>query len=194
MATALVFGVQRADFPWYVRERPALSMTRRSAREESFEAFFLDQYDIIARSVAFVCGDRDRAADATQEAFIRAYARWSKVRRYENPSAWVRRIAINISRDTHRSETRRRRREERVAGPTHVPSSVDEPGAGVLDLLEGLPDRQRAIAALFYLDDLPVAEISAALDIAEGTVRFHLNQARAALRQQLDERSTDHAR
>lgn len=169
-------------------------MTRRSEREESFDAFFLDQYDVIARSVAFVCGDRDRAADATQEAFIRAYARWSKVRRYENPGAWIRRIAINISRDTHRSETRRRRREERVAETTEESVVAAESHTGVLELLDGLPDRQRAIAALYYLDDLPVTEISAALDIAEGTVRFHLNQARTTLRERMDERSTDHAR
>ena len=42
-----------------------------------------------------------------------------------------------------------------------------------------LPDRQRSIAALYYLDDLSVADISDTLDIAEGTVRFHLSQARA---------------
>ena len=49
-----------------------------------------------------------------------------------------------------------------------------------------LPDRQRAIAGLFYVEDLSVAEIAATLDIAEGTVRFHLSQARDRMRSVLE--------
>lgn len=159
-------------------------MTRR--RRSEFDQFFLAHYDGIVRSVTFVCGDRERAADATQEAFIRAFDRWTRVRKYGNPAAWVRRIAINVTRDEHRSVSRRARREELAEGP---PTELPGPDAGdrldsspALDALRSLPDRQRAIAALYYLDDLSVADISETLAIAEGTVRFHLSQARARLR------------
>ncbi len=163
-------------------------MRRGDEREAEFETFFVEQYDAVAQSVRFVCGDAERANDATQEAFIRAYARWNRIRRYDNAGAWVRRIAINISRDAHRADTRRSRREERAAPP--IPSSphqVDD-HSSVLDLLEKLPERQRAVAALYYLDDMAVAEISTVLDIAEGTVRFHLSEAHARLREHLDRR------
>jgi RNA polymerase sigma-70 factor (ECF subfamily) len=53
-----------------------------------------------------------------------------------------------------------------------------------------LPDRQRAVATLYYVEDLSVAEIAEALDIAPGTVRFHLSEAREQLRSLLEE--TDH--
>jgi len=166
-----------------------LTMSDRDERELEFERFFVDHYDAIAQSVAFVCGDAERANDATQEAFIKAYSRWNKVRRYDNVGAWIRRIAINATRDAHRADTRRSRREERAAPP---PNPVWEAGESSLELLGHLPDRQRAVAALYYLDDMPIAEISAVLDIAEGTVRFHLSQARSQLRQHL-ERSHDRA-
>jgi RNA polymerase sigma-70 factor (ECF subfamily) len=165
-----------------------LTMRRSEERDAEFETFFVEQYDAIVQSVTFVCGDAERASDATQEAFIRAYARWNKIRRYDNAGAWVRRIAINISRDAHRADSRRSRREERASPP--APSSPHEVNDhdSVLRILENLPERQRAVAALFYLEDMAVTEISALLDIAEGTVRFHLSEAHSRLREHLDRR------
>ncbi len=104
------------------------------------------------------------------------------ISQYQNPSVWVRRIAINVSRDLHRSNQRRIRREQRHAVP-EIAEPVDACGDGsALRLLQGLPEQQRAVAALYYLDDLSVAAIADLLAIAEGTVRFHLSQARNRLR------------
>ena len=174
---------------WLARMRAQGAFVIQRRRSE-FDRFFLANYDSVVRSVTFVCGDAERAADATQTAFIRAYDRWHRVRRYGNPAAWVRRIAINVTRDEHRSATRRARREVLAMDPETTLPGPDAAerfdSSPVLDSLRSLPDRQREIAALYYLDDLPVAEISETLDIAEGTVRFHLSQARARLRLQLD--------
>jgi len=49
-----------------------------------------------------------------------------------------------------------------------------------------LPKRQAQAVALYYLEDLPVAEIAATLGAAEGTVRASLHKARAALARRLD--------
>jgi RNA polymerase sigma-70 factor (ECF subfamily) len=157
-------------------------MTGRKGRSE-FEHFFLAHYDAVARSVGFVCGDHEVASDATQEAFLRAYKHWSKVRKYDNPVSWVRRIAINVTRDEHRSAQRRERRERLNGGQPRDVAPPDTHGSQALESLMALPDRQRAVAALFYLDDLSTAEIAEILDIAEGTVRFHLSQARTRLRE-----------
>jgi RNA polymerase sigma-70 factor (ECF subfamily) len=152
--------------------------------DDEFEQFFLGHFASVAASVRHVCGDAERASDATQEAFIRAYRRWNRLRDYDNPAAWVRRIAINVTRDVHRSESRRTQRELRNT-PAELHAPALDPAGTPIDLLAALPDRQRAIAALYYLDDVPVGEISELLGIAEGTVRFHLSQARATLRTQL---------
>lgn len=155
-------------------------MTRRAGRTDEFEAFFVGQFESIVRSVTFVCGDAERATDAVQEAFIKAYSRWGRLRRYDEPAAWVRRIAINATRDMHRSESRRSQREQRARGPEAVVDAIPDDSA--LDLLAALPDRQRAVAALFYVDDLGTGEIAELLGISEGTVRFHLSEARERLR------------
>jgi RNA polymerase sigma-70 factor (ECF subfamily) len=66
------------------------------------------------------------------------------------------------------------------------PPDVD----GFWSLVRRLPDRQAAAVALYYLDDLSVADIADALGCAEGTAKAHLHQARQTLGQQLrDEES-----
>ena len=99
------------------------------------------QHKILGLIVRFV-HDSHEAQDVAQEAFIKAYARWPKIRSYDVPSAWVRRVAINLSRDSHRSERRRRRREL----PHHVSDAVSPADQIVGDdsahrLLAGLPRR-----------------------------------------------------
>lgn len=157
-----------------------------SIPEPEFERFFLDHYERLVNSLTAIVGDRELARDCVQEAFIKASARWRRIRRYDDPAGWVRRVAINRSRDVHRAGRRRKRRETLVAPQTYQP--IDD-GAGLvagsmrlIDLLRTLPDQQRSAAGLFYIEDLSVAEIATAMGISVGAVKFHLNQARSTLR------------
>ena len=63
-----------------------------------------------------------------------------------------------------------------------------ELGAAVADLTP----QQRAVVALHYLDDLPVAEVAAAMSLSEGAVKYHLHQARGRLRATLGPDQPDH--
>src|SRR5687768_11021373 len=47
--------------------------------ERSFDSFYRTHRPAVAKAVAFALGDVDLAADATDEAFVRAYERWTKV-------------------------------------------------------------------------------------------------------------------
>jgi RNA polymerase sigma-70 factor (ECF subfamily) len=173
-------------------DRPGRAM----ASDPDFDRFFLTHYDGLVRSLTAITGDRDRASDCVQEAFVRAFARWRRIRRYDNPVTWVRRVAINLSRDANRSDTRRRRREDHVEaeGAGFVPSPAERVVADMefVDLLSNLTPQQRAVAALFYLEDLPIAEIAVSLGLSAGTVKFHLNKARASLKSTLETEAADH--
>jgi RNA polymerase sigma-70 factor (ECF subfamily) len=155
--------------------------------DDEFERFFLANYDAVLRVLVLTTGDRERATDATQEAFIRAYARWSKIRGYESPAAWVRRVALNASRDSFRSDRQRRRREESspaVADSFQQDRYLTE--SSVHELLAALPARQREVATFYYVDDRSVAEIASILEVNEGTVKSHLSAARERLRVVID--------
>lgn len=56
----------------------------------------------------------------------------------------------------------------------------------VRDAIATLPAKQRAAMALFYTEDLSVAEIAIALDVPPGTVKTRLMHARRNVRAQLE--------
>ncbi len=163
--------------------------------DAEFDRFFCQHYPGVVRSLTVITGNAEVAADCTQEAFIRAYARWGRVRRYASPTAWVRRVAINLANDSFRSDARRRRREDRFeSGQPHVAAAAstavdDDLALGAM--LDSLTPQQRSVAALFYVEDLPILEIARTLDLSEGAVKFHLHQARAALRVSIDATEAD---
>jgi len=121
--------------------------------------------------LAYTGGRGDVAEEAVGEAFSRAAARSSEPR---DPVAWLYRVAFNVANDELRRERRRR---DPVEGSVQQPPEV----SGVLEALRRLPPKERAVMALFYIVDLPVAEVSARLGMAPPTVRVHLTRGRRHL-------------
>jgi len=147
----------------------------------SVEALFRQSYSSIVQALALAGGDLAAAEDATQEAFAQAWVRWDRISRYDNPAAWVRRVAINKLRNAHRS----RLRGEAVMQRTNSEISSAAPRELESDLVGGLarlPYKQRLCAVLFYVDGLNTAEVAQAMGISQGSVSQHLNRARTALR------------
>ena len=149
------------------------------------EPFFRAHYARLVRSLAVISGDGELAADAVQEAFVRAHVRWRTLRHYDDPVGWVRRVAINLLHDDHRRATRKRRAIARLAA--EQAESIDPPEPdGLATLLATLPRQQRVAVALYYVDGLSVAEVADAMGLAEGSVKSHLHDARRRLRAVLD--------
>ncbi|MFZ4519971.1 MAG: RNA polymerase sigma factor [Microthrixaceae bacterium] len=157
---------------------------------EQFDALFLEGYPRLVRTVAFVCGDADVAADCVADAFERAYVRWRRVSRLDDPFAWVRRVALNRATDVGRRQGRGRRALERLSSRAAV-DAVGHDRTAALDpslaaAVRGLSPQQRAVVALHYLDDLSVLDVADAMGLSEGAVKYHLHQARLRLRDVLD--------
>jgi RNA polymerase sigma-70 factor, ECF subfamily len=153
--------------------------------ERDFEAFFRQHHAPLVQALTAACGSREEAADAVQEAFVRAHQRWARISRYDDPAAWVRRVAINRTRDAFRRAERGRRVSLRLVRDSD-PAPPPEPPSGAVEAIARLPRQQRIAMALYYVHELSVAEVAAAMDLSEGAVKFHLHQGRARLRERLE--------
>jgi RNA polymerase sigma-70 factor, ECF subfamily len=127
-----------------------------------------------------VCGDLGEAEDVVQEAFARAIQHERKFRRTDNPEAWLRTVAVNLSR----SRWRRRILGDRLQRQAHRSESQPELSPDHVMLvaaLKELPEAQRQVIALHHLADLPLHEVATAVGAPVGTVKARLSRGRAEL-------------
>ena len=160
---------------------------RAERPSQSFDAFFADERDAVLGLAFALTGDRAAAEDIVQDAFLEAFRKWDRIAGYDQPGAWVRRVVANMSVSAFRRRGRELRtltrlmaRHDRVV-PDLSPSTL-----AFWQAVRALPKRQAQVAALFYLEDRPIAEIASILQIAEGTVKKHLFDGRRALARTLD--------
>ena len=71
--------------------------------DREFLDFFADQFWSLRRVGYLLTGDWDQAEELAQEAMARTYAVWPRVRRYQRPAAYARKVLVN----RHRSVLRR---------------------------------------------------------------------------------------
>jgi len=154
-----------------------------------FNLFYHAHFRALTVQLCAYTGDLGHAQDLVQEAFCRAFTRWGKVIRYDDPVAWVRRVAWNLATSRWRRLRTaqvyvRRQREEHAAGPT--PDRVALTAALAL-----LPLNQRRAVVLHHLADMSVAEIARQEGVAEGTVKSWLHRGRIALAAYLTDRTEE---
>jgi RNA polymerase sigma-70 factor (ECF subfamily) len=158
----------------------AVSRSQPFGRSRSaFEVFYADRSDEVYRALAVTLRNSELAREATDEAMVRAYSRWSKVRRLNNPSGWVYRVAYNWALD------RLRRSEPPLAG--FVGGSVDDPlpRPDLARALDALSVEQRAVVVLRVVHDWSEAEVAYALNVPVGTVKSRLSRALQILRNEV---------
>ena len=69
---------------------------------DAFTSMFRREYPRLVALGLALTGDRATACDLAQEAFVRAYRSWDRVEGHEAPSAWLRRVLINLAVDVRR--------------------------------------------------------------------------------------------
>ena len=155
--------------------------------DDGFEAWYRSERPRLLAALAVVGGDAEIAREATDEAFVRAYERWSRVRAMDSPGGWLHRVALNDLRRRFRRRAierellRRRHDDPTVVGP---PPIAD---ARVWDAVRRLPRRQRTAIALRYVLDLTEREVAATMGISRGAASATLTSARRNLEEALGE-------
>ncbi|WP_307781588.1 SigE family RNA polymerase sigma factor [Virgisporangium ochraceum] len=151
-----------------------------AASTADFDAFYLANFDRFIVQLHAYTADMATAQDVVQEAFARALQRWSRVSTYDNPEAWVRRVAWNLAT----SNWRRIARFNTFMRKQSVERLVAEPSPDRVMLVRALatlPETQRRAVVLHYLGDMSVNDIAAQERVAPGTVKSWLHRGRAAL-------------
>jgi RNA polymerase sigma-70 factor, ECF subfamily len=145
-----------------------------------------------AFSIAFrILEHREDAEDVVQESFMRAFERLDTLERARPFHPWFHRIVVNQALNYRRGRSVRRTEQIPVNAPSTAPSPAADAERAELrsrlrEAAELLPERQRLIVQLFDLEGLASGEIGEILGMAEGTVRWHLHQARRVLREALE--------
>jgi len=147
-----------------------------------------DRYaDSIFRHCYYRVGDRERAKDLTQDAFLKTWRYMREGGDVANLKAFLYRTATNIVIDEWRKpatasldELQEQYGFDPPSPDERLPLQLD--GADALQMVHHLDDRSRAIVIMRYVDGMPVKEIAELTGETENAVSVRLHRALKRLR------------
>jgi RNA polymerase sigma-70 factor (sigma-E family) len=147
-------------------------MTQRPRINDEFCAFVLASQARLLRFADMLVGERGRAEDLVQHAYMNTYLTWRR-REPDDPERYARRIIVHANIDWWRRRPwRERLRAEVPDQPSSADHSADiERRRTVLAALARLTVRERTVVVLRYYCDLTEQDIAAEMDCALGTVK-----------------------
>ncbi len=155
-----------------------------SAADAEFTDFMHGRWSKLVRLGYGLTGDLQLAEDLAQTAFARAYASWPRVRRADNPDAYLRRIVVNANRNRFRklrvSETLTAAVPELASASDNTDQRHDRDA--LMTALMQLPYGQRAAVVLRYWMDMTETEAAEVLGCSAGNVKSQASRALAKLR------------
>lgn len=149
-------------------------------RDVEFTEFVKSASTSLGRTAYLLTGDHHLAADLVQEALVKTYLAWGRIRSGE-AQGYARRVLVNLNIDRWR---------RRPALPSEDLDQISESVEGRVDdhdeivrALAELPAQQRRVIVLRYLEDLSEADVAKYLGISVGAVKSACSRGLAALRE-----------
>src|SRR5712692_6461722 len=180
--------------------QPSGTLGKESAREAAqadatreFEARLAECGPLAYRVARGVLRNTADAEDVAQEALLRAYRRFDRLRDRNRFRAWLVRIAFRLALDRLRSSKRREQRDTFWSHPAHQPPAATAEDLAVsnefqarLDRALGeLPEKLRLVLLLAAMEDHTIDEIAAIVGVSAGTVKSRIFYARKQLAEKL---------
>lgn len=153
---------------------------------ETFEQYYQRDYRSLVGLAYVLTGSQFVAEDLAQDALATAHKKWDTVANYDNPGAWVRRVMVNRSTSRFRKLKTEAKTLTSLRAFRQESIQPTEHHGDVWDAVRSLPTRQAQVIALYYWNDLSMAQIADILECGTETVKTHLKRARATLSTQLD--------
>ena len=147
---------------------------RASERDADFKAFYDSQARRVRELALFLVGDRELAADLAQEAFVRTFRSWHRIRK-DDPGPYVRRALVNLCKNSHRRKALEKREVSLAPQTRDADPSVEE-ALRVAGALQELSPARRAVIVLRFYEDMTDAQIARVLDRPLGTVKSDIRR------------------
>ncbi|MEI2777394.1 MAG: SigE family RNA polymerase sigma factor [Tetrasphaera sp.] len=145
-----------------------------------FDAFYQQTAHRVIHLVYATTGDLTLAQDCTQEAYARAWQRWSQVSKADDPLSWVRTVARRLAISQWRKDTNRAEAHRQLSLVQGTPQ-ISPDRVALVAALKSLSPQHREVLALHYLLDMSVEAIAEDLGAPTGTVKARLHHGRKAL-------------
>jgi RNA polymerase sigma-70 factor (ECF subfamily) len=152
---------------------------------EEFEALFQQYEQAICSYLAQLTGDLARAQELTQETFLRAYQAMARGERWENPRAWLYRVASRLAANDYRRQKLLQwlplRDHDPLPGPGLAETCAER--LAFQAALVTLPPKYRVPLVLSLYAGYRVAEIGDILNLGTSAVKMRVSRAREMFRQ-----------
>lgn len=177
----------------------------RTGDQAAIAHLYEQSYNAVFYSIRSVLKDEDAAMDVLQDAYIKAFSSLDQLSDDTSFVPWVKRIAINRAKDYLKKSkpvlftelnaaseesdepVEDRFRDENVRS---MPEAVLDQQATVeliRQILDDLPDDQRAVIGMYYYDEMSVREIAETMGVTENTVKSRLMYGRKKVEKKVRE-------
>ena len=150
---------------------------------EDFDAYVRARTPALIRTAYLLTGDQHQAEDLVQDALIKTYRAWSRLRN-TNPDAYTRTVMyhLNISwwRRGRSAEIPTDRPPDGVDGPDEAGRSLNR--LALQAALSQLTPRQRAVIVLRFFEDVTEVDAAYTLGVSVGTIKSTTSRALLKLR------------
>lgn len=182
----------------------AISTEGPTGIQAEFEGLFTPILQMAYGTAVRLTRDRTEAEDLVQEAALLAYRAFGSFQRGTNFKAWFFRILTNAFYSRHRRDKHEKANLSTEEVPplylysrtteAAMPGAESDPATAILDRLDServgqaldrLPEEYRAVATLYFVDDLSYQQIAEVLECPVGTVRSRLHRGRRVLQKAL---------
>ncbi|MFG6150482.1 sigma-70 family RNA polymerase sigma factor [Halobacillus sp. B23F22_1] len=164
-----------------------------SVNEKVEEWIHLYSHDLKWLAYSYV-KDHAMAEDITQEAFIKAFQKYTNFKQQSSEKTWLYKITINLCKDHLKSSYIKRVLKKGAEAFQSIPSQTETPEQHTLnksedeELLEHiltLEDKYREVIVLYYFEEFDVKELAEMLNVSPNTVKTRLRRGRQLLQEQL---------
>lgn len=146
-----------------------------------FDDFYIRSYKRTLGLAYSLTGDWGHAEDLVQDAYAAAHKGWAALSTYDDPAAWIRRAVLNRAASRRRRFGREIRALTRVWARRGSDRETEPYDERFWRAVATLPPQQAKVVALYYVEDLSVADVALVLGCSIGAVKTHLSRARHTL-------------